>query len=121
VYNILKSIGFKYRKTNDGRKFIKETGDILAAGINFLITFQNLKISGDERPEFYLNETWVNQFHSKIYICMNYREREALEFLQGAGLFCARRFSKKKKALFLRASGFFVHVHKCKIPIIIRK
>jgi hypothetical protein len=67
MYKILKSIRFKCRKTNDGRKFLMQRGDIVAVGIRikFLKTVHNLRITGVERPVFYLDETWVNQNHSK--------------------------------------------------------
>jgi hypothetical protein len=64
LYNILKRIGFKHRETNDGRKFLVERGDIVAV----LRTVHNLRITGDERPVLYLDETRVNQNHSKIYL-----------------------------------------------------
>jgi hypothetical protein len=57
----LKNIGFKCRKTNDGRKFLMERGDIVAARIKFRRTVHNHTITGDERPVFCLDETWVNQ------------------------------------------------------------
>jgi hypothetical protein len=57
-----------YRKNNDGRKFLMEREDIVAARIKFLRTVYNLIITGDERPLFYLDETWVKQNHSKKYI-----------------------------------------------------
>jgi hypothetical protein len=68
MYKILQSIGFKYRKTNDGRKFLMKRGDIVAARNKFLRTVYNLRTAGDERPLFYLDETWENQNHSKTYI-----------------------------------------------------
>jgi hypothetical protein len=68
MYKILKSVGFKYGKINYGRKFIMERGDIVAAPIKFLRTVHSLRISGDERPVFYLDETWVNQNRSKIQL-----------------------------------------------------
>jgi hypothetical protein len=57
IYKLLKSIGFKYRKTNDRRKFLVGRGDIVDAGIKFLRTVHNHRITGDERPVFYLDET----------------------------------------------------------------
>jgi hypothetical protein len=68
MHKILKSIGFKYRKTSKGRKFLMEKGDIMAARIGFLSTVHNFRIAGDERPVFYLDKTWVNQNHSRQYI-----------------------------------------------------
>jgi hypothetical protein len=42
-----------------------ERGDIVAARIKFLRTVHNLRTAGDERPLFYLDETWENKNHSK--------------------------------------------------------
>jgi hypothetical protein len=60
---ILKSIGSKYRKTNHGRKFLVERGDIVAVRIRikFLSTVHNLRITGDDRSVFYLDETCMGQ------------------------------------------------------------
>ena len=65
MYTILKSLGFKYRRINDGRKFLLERGDIVAARQKFLRTVYYLRRVGDTRPIFYLDETWVNQNHSR--------------------------------------------------------
>jgi hypothetical protein len=35
----------------------------VAAQSKFCRTVHNLRISGNQRPEFYLDETWVNQNH----------------------------------------------------------
>jgi hypothetical protein len=120
VYKILKSIGFKYRKISDGRKFLVERGDIVAARIKFLWTVHNLRITGDERPEFYFDETWVEQNHSKKYIWQDSSRKEGLRVPPGKGLLCATQ-DQQKRALFLTASGSFAHVHKCEVPIIIRR
>lgn len=74
LYNILRNIGFTYRKTNDGCKFLKERGDIVAAQIKFLRTVHIFRISGDEHSAFYLNETWVNQNYSKNTFGSTYQE-----------------------------------------------
>jgi hypothetical protein len=65
MYKIWKSIVFKYKKTNEGRKFLTERADIVATRTKFFRTLHNLSISGDERPVFYLDETWVNKNHSE--------------------------------------------------------
>jgi hypothetical protein len=61
MYKILKISGFKYRKTNDGSKFLVERGCTVDARSKFLRAVHNL--SGNRRPEFYLDETWVKQYH----------------------------------------------------------
>jgi hypothetical protein len=85
MYKILKSIVFKYRKTNDGRKFLMERGDIVAALIKFLRTVRNLRITGDERPLFYLEETWIDQNQSKKYIWQDSSRKGGLRVLPGKG------------------------------------
>jgi hypothetical protein len=53
----MKITEFKNRKTNDGRIFLMERGGTAAARIKFLGAVQNLIISGNQSPEFRLNET----------------------------------------------------------------
>lgn len=65
MLRIMKNIGFKYRSSNDGRKFFMERGDIVSARSRFLRKMHNLRASGDQRPRVYLDETWVNQNHSR--------------------------------------------------------
>jgi hypothetical protein len=44
-----------------------EKRDIVAARLTFLRTMYQIKVSGDKRPVFYLDETWVNQNHTLKY------------------------------------------------------
>jgi hypothetical protein len=118
IYKILKSVGFKYRETNDGRKFLMERRDIVAARNNFLRTVHNLRQTGEERPVFYLDETWVNQNHSKVHLA-GLVQKGRFES-SSRKILCATQ-DQQKRALFLRESGSFVHVHKCETPIIIRR
>jgi hypothetical protein len=67
MHKILKRNGLKYRKTSDRCKFLVKKGDTVAAH-KFLQTVNNLRISGDECPILYLDETWVNQNCSRKYI-----------------------------------------------------
>jgi hypothetical protein len=83
MYKILKSIWFKYRKNNDGRKFLMERGDIVAARIKFFSTVHSHRIAGDERFVFYLYETWVNQNHSKKYIWQDSSRKRSLRVPPG--------------------------------------
>ena len=85
MYTILKSLGFKYRRTNDGRKFLLERGDIVAARQKFLRTLHNLRRTGDTRPIFYLDETWVNQNHSRKDIWQDSTGRGGLKIPIGKG------------------------------------
>jgi hypothetical protein len=65
---ILKRLGFRYKKTNDRRKFLMERSDIVAARLTFLRTMHQIRVSGDKRPVFYSDETWVNQNHTLKHI-----------------------------------------------------
>ena len=85
MYGILKNLGFRYRKCNDGRKFLMERGDIVAARIKFLRKMHNLRISQDDRPRIYLDETWVNQNHSKKYIWQDSHGNGGLKVPVGKG------------------------------------
>ena len=82
---ILKDIGFKYKKTNDGRRFLMERADIVAERIKFLRKIHSLRTSGDDRPIFYLDETWVNQNHSKKDIWQDSTGRGGLGVPVGKG------------------------------------
>ena len=59
------NLGFRFKRTNDGRKYLSERGDIVAARLKFLRTLHNLRTSGDSHPIFYLVETWVKQNHAR--------------------------------------------------------
>jgi hypothetical protein len=85
VYKILESIEFKHRKTNDGHKFLMEGGNIMAAETVFLRTIYSLRISRDEHPVFYLDETWVNQNHSRKCIWQDSSRKRGLKVPSGNG------------------------------------
>jgi len=72
MWRILKSLKFKYKKSNDGKRFLLEKNDIVAMRVRFLRqmvnhTF-NLRQNNDDRPVVYLDETRVNQNHTRTYI-----------------------------------------------------
>ncbi len=71
MLRILKSLGFKYRKSNDGRKFLMERNDIAAARTVFLRTMHDLGNSTEDRTVYYLDETWLNQNHTNAYCWQN--------------------------------------------------
>lgn len=85
MYVILKSLGFRYRRTNDGRKFLLERSDIVATRLKFLRKVHNIRSSGDSRPIFYLDETWVNQNHSRKDIWQDSFGRGGLKVPVGKG------------------------------------
>lgn len=39
--------------------------DIVAAYVKFLRKMKELRINNDTRPGVYLNETWINQNHTR--------------------------------------------------------
>lgn len=53
MLRILRSLGFKYRKCNDGRKFLMERSDIAAARIVFLRKMHEIRESGNIRIFLY--------------------------------------------------------------------
>lgn len=59
MHTLLKSMGFNYKRTADGRKFLMERVDIVVARIKFLRAMHAITESGDDRPIFYLDETYV--------------------------------------------------------------
>lgn len=64
MLKILKSMGFKHRKSNDGRRFLLERSDIVAARMRFLREMHEIRQAGSSQI-YYLDETWVNQNHSR--------------------------------------------------------
>lgn len=64
MLRILKDMGFRYQKTNDGRKLLLERSDIVAARTVFLRTMQQIRQAGTSRI-YYLDETFVNQNHAR--------------------------------------------------------
>lgn len=64
ILRILKQMGFFFKKCNDGRKFLLERIDIVTARIAFLRTIHKIREAGKSLI-FYLDETWINQNHSR--------------------------------------------------------
>jgi hypothetical protein len=63
MYHLLKITGLRHRNTNYGRTFLLEKADIIRTWVKFLGTIHRLKVSSDECPHCYLDETWENQNH----------------------------------------------------------
>lgn len=68
VLRILKRLGFKYRRCNDGRKLLLERSDIVCARTRFLRKMHEERTGTLQRPIYYLDETWCNQNHTKSLI-----------------------------------------------------
>jgi hypothetical protein len=62
---IFKSLGFKYRKCNDGRKFLLERHNIAAARNVFLRKMHGFRQNSDPHPVVYVPKASVNQNHRK--------------------------------------------------------
>ncbi|XP_039294141.1 uncharacterized protein LOC120353647 [Nilaparvata lugens] len=68
VRKIIKSLGFRFRKCNDGRQLLMERRDIACARAVFLRKMHEIRREINPRPIFYIDETWVNQNHSRSMI-----------------------------------------------------
>ena len=65
VITILKNLKFSYKKCTNGRKFLMERNDIVSLRCKFLRQICTIRNNKDPRPIVYLDETWVNQNHSR--------------------------------------------------------
>lgn len=65
IQRLLKNLKFSYKKCSDGRKFLMERNDIVALRCKFLREICTMRKNKDSRPIVYLDETWVNQNHSR--------------------------------------------------------
>lgn len=68
TWRILRNLGYKYKKCNDGRRFLMERNDIILSRITFLRKMHNLRKEKYPRPIIYIDETWVNQNHARNYV-----------------------------------------------------
>jgi len=82
---LLIKLKFLYKKSNDGRKFLMERNDIVALRCKFLRTMCTLCKNNDPRPVVYLDETWVNQNHSRSHIWQNEENTEGFKVPTGKG------------------------------------
>lgn len=64
LLRILRNMGFRYRKCNDGRKLLMERSDIVAARDVFLRIMHDVRQEG-KSTIFYLDETFINQNHTR--------------------------------------------------------
>ncbi|KAL4119466.1 hypothetical protein QTP88_012273 [Uroleucon formosanum] len=85
VRRLLKNLNFSFKKCNDGRKMLLERNDIVALRCKFLRNICTLRQMKDCRPMIYLDETWVNQNHSRSHIWQNNEGTEGLKVPIGKG------------------------------------
>ncbi|KAL4107543.1 hypothetical protein QTP88_017874 [Uroleucon formosanum] len=83
--SLLKNLKFSFKKCNDGRKFLMERNDIVALRCTFLRKMCTLREQNDTRPVNYLDETWINQNHSRTRIWQNAEQTEGLKVPTGKG------------------------------------
>ncbi|XP_064120782.1 uncharacterized protein LOC135225379 [Macrobrachium nipponense] len=58
---LVKELGFRYKKVESGRKLLMERNDIVLARNKYLRLIDENQKSDSPRPEIYLDETWLNQ------------------------------------------------------------
>ncbi|KAL4104342.1 hypothetical protein QTP88_019643 [Uroleucon formosanum] len=85
VKRISHNLNFKYKKCNNGRKFLMERNDIVACRVKFLRKMYELRQNNDTRPVVYLDETCVNQNHTQGYKWQNPENTEGLKVPIGKG------------------------------------
>jgi hypothetical protein len=71
IQRLLKNLKFSYKKCSDGRKFLIERNDIVSLRCKFLRKMCIMHGNKDSRPIVYLDETWVNQNHSRSVACQH--------------------------------------------------
>lgn len=116
---LLNNLNFKYKKCNDGRKFLMERNDIVASRVKFLRKMNEFRRNNDPRPIVYLDETWVNQNHTRGHIWQNSDNTEGLKVPIGKGsrlIVChagspAFGFVKNSKMVFRCKSGNLEDYH----------
>ena len=119
VRHILRSLNFKYKKCNDGRKFLMERNDIICSRVKFLRKMNEFRRNNDTRPIVYLDETWVNQNHTRGHIWQNSDNTEGLKVPIGKGgrlIVChagspSFGFVKNSKLVFRCKSGSQADYH----------
>lgn len=82
---VLKKCGFTFKKCNDGRRFLMERDDIVTARLEFLRKMHDLREDPLQRPIVYLDETWINQNHTKKYIWQHSSNEGGLRVPIGKG------------------------------------
>ncbi|KAJ4449810.1 hypothetical protein ANN_01216 [Periplaneta americana] len=82
---LLRSLGFSFKKCNNGHKFLMERSDIIAARIAFLRKMHSLRVNKETRPIVYLDEMWVNQNHTKSFIWQDKNHCGGLKVPLGKG------------------------------------
>lgn len=85
ILRLLKNLGFRYRRSNDGRKFLLERQDIVLARSRFLRKMYALKQEESPRERIYLDETWVHQNHTQKYIWQHSDKSGGLKVPTGKG------------------------------------
>ncbi|CAK1578213.1 unnamed protein product [Parnassius mnemosyne] len=82
---ILIELGYKYTQAPDAHKQLIEITGIDCARLQFLRKLKTLRDSVDTRPRIYLDETWVNQNHSRKRIWLDKDGQGGLNTKTGKG------------------------------------
>jgi len=106
-----------------------ERNDIVAMHVKFLKKMQDLRQNNDTRQVVYLDETWVNQNHSRGIILQNSENSEGLKVSTGKSsriIIChagssAFGFVKGAKFIFRCKSGVNIDYHTQMNSIIFKK
>jgi len=81
----LRNLNFKYKKCNDGRKFLMERNDIVCSRVKFLRKINEFRRNKDTRPIVYLDKTWINQNNTRGHVWQNSDNTEGLKVPIGKG------------------------------------
>jgi len=85
VRRLFHNLGFRFRKCNDGRKFLMERSDLVVKRLQFLRKINDIKEKTPDKPIFYLDETWLNQYHTRSYIWQDSNNDGGLKVPTGKG------------------------------------
>lgn len=85
MHKIVKKLGLRYRRANDGRRFLMERKDVVAIRASFLRRMLQIRNEDYPRPIIYSDETWVNQNHSKSFIWQDSKRNGGLKVPLGNG------------------------------------
>lgn len=67
LYRIIKSLGFRWRKTETNKRLLIEKIDIVTKRVDYLRSISNFRAEG--RPIIYLDETYVHSNHCSSKSC----------------------------------------------------
>lgn len=81
----LQYVGFKYKRANDGWKYLLERHDVVLARTRFLRKMHDLKMGDFPKERVYLDETWINHNHTRESIWQRSDRNGGLKIPTGKG------------------------------------